>query len=242
MEEVNFTKRSTPLPPLSFQELRPYFDDSISDKSKITKIMAIPYHFDLLSKKGISEWRAQRRNFIEQDNVSTFHDESFVHPDALRRSFRTQQVDQFQEIDDKLNQIARSARKMEQDYDELNIPQPNEVPSVGQMFPKTVRHETRVTFDDDPNSNVEIPVKAATIRTQQDEKISKAIYRGENQAEKKVQLARKIYETERTQDIYIPQPRYEFNETTQRQSSTPTVRRKPDYEKIARYLESNTDF
>ncbi|KAK8894483.1 hypothetical protein M9Y10_022917 [Tritrichomonas musculus] len=188
-----FINRKDPLPDLSFQDIKVVFANSPSINPATTVVMSIPYYYDLLSPQGIRDWNAQRASSIEQENVTTIRKDSFTKP----VSFKTviQPADEFNSIDQKVNEIKQYATIIEQDLDDLGIPQLTEQPHVEPLFQEYTHHTKRVRIydldTDDQSENAEGKSALASSQTKQfsKPKISSTILDSTERAREKVKIA-----------------------------------------------------
>lgn len=186
---TTLVNRKTPLPELSFQDIKVVFANSPANHPATTVVMSIPYCYDLLSPQGIRDWNAQRASSIEQENVTTIQKDSFYKPVTFKTVIEP--VSEFNNIDEKVREIKQYANIIEQDLDELGIPQLTEQPHVEPLFKEYSRHEKRVRIYDDTDEQAESQSNASTrtIKQFSKKKISSSIIDSTERAREKVKIA-----------------------------------------------------
>ncbi|OHS93941.1 hypothetical protein TRFO_39872 [Tritrichomonas foetus] len=186
----NFINRKTQLPALSAQDMKIVFAHSETDKPVTKVVMSIPYYYDLLSAQGVREWNASRAATIEQEDVTTIKNDALSQPGAFH--FTIQPIDHFEPIDSKVREIEQFASIMQQDLDELDIPQLAEPPHVEPIFTELPHRTTRVRFDDEE-------VDEAAIKRQRKQfdkpKVSRHAISSTDRAREKVKIAERTLKT-----------------------------------------------
>ena len=146
-QSQTFQNRKVSLPPLSMQDMRVIFANSSGTRPATKVIMAIPYYHDIMSAQGVKEWNTIRASTIEQEDIVTIKNDTLTQPGAFQ--FTVQPVNHFEPIDTKVREIEKYADIMEQDLDELEIPQVTETPYVEPIFTEYPKRAPRVRFDED---------------------------------------------------------------------------------------------
>lgn len=169
---TNFKNLKDPLPALSFQDMKVVFANSPTNNPTTTVVMSIPYYYDLLSPQGIRDWNAQRAATIEQEYVTTIKKDLLVKPGSFQTVI--QPVNEFNNIDMKFNDIMQYANTIEQDLNDLGIPQLKEKPHVEPLFEDNYSSERRVRIMDNDDSNEQDGESSSALAAHTTKQFSKA--------------------------------------------------------------------
>lgn len=189
-QTTNFKNLKDPLPALSFQDIKVVFANSPTSNPTTTVVMSVPYYYDLLSPQGIRDWNSQRAATIEQEYVTTIKKDSLVRPGSFQAVI--QPVNEFKNIDMKVSEIMQYANTIEQDLNDLGIPQLTEKPHVEPLFADYSQHHRRVRIiDDSQDEDTENQSTTASHTTRQfsKAKISNTALQSTERAREKVKIA-----------------------------------------------------
>lgn len=137
-----FAVLKTALPILSVQDIRVVLANQQNQPPTTKIIRSIPLDYDILTQQGIREWKSSRSMTIEQTDITTIKSNNLHAPSKFKVT--VEPVNQFESIDEKVRQIEEYAMRIESDFNELQIPEPTDVPEVQPLFSdKRQRHRSK---------------------------------------------------------------------------------------------------
>lgn len=183
----------TPLPQMSAQDKRQFLADlknGFDSSGEVT--LCIKFTDDILSADGKKKFENKKMKSIEQIDVTPIKDDSLINPSQLKNPQQRENI--FEAMDVKIAESKRIAKKIQSDFEALNIPPPKEKIEVEPLFA-------------DYNQPVQVIERDLSSRTTKQKKETQIVYKnssnkypedGRKRAMKTIEHAEKTLSTQKT--------------------------------------------